>query len=311
MAVPQRIVSLLPSSTEIVCALGLEDALVGISHECDYPASITDRPRLTVPKINPHGDSRTIDQEVRALVRDGLSVYRIDTDRLRTLQPDLIVTQDQCEVCAVPYSEVLAAAHEVLGPQVQVLSLQPTLLQDIWEDIRRVGAATGRTQQADRLLEALFERVNALVAETIRIPQPPRVAIIEWIDPLILAGNWVPEMVQLAGGSDGLCKAGEHSPPMAWATLRDYAPEVVALIPCGYKLEQTLAEVPALQRLPGWNEIPAVRQGRVYVVDGNAYFNRPGPRIVDSLEILAGLIHPDLFGEFLTKKGQAYLPLTS
>jgi iron complex transport system substrate-binding protein len=136
------------------------------------------------------------------------------------------------------------------------------------------------------------------------------VAIIEWIDPLILAGNWVPEMVQLAGGRDGLCKAGEHSPPMAWETLRNYAPAVIALIPCGYKLEQTLAEIPALQRLPGWNELPAVRQGRVYVVDGNAYFNRPGPRIVDSLEILAGLIHPDLFGEFLTKKGQVYLPLT-
>jgi iron complex transport system substrate-binding protein len=140
---------------------------VGISHECDYPASITDRPRLTAPKVNLHGNSRAIDQEVRALVRDGLSVYRIDTERLRALQPDLIVTQDQCEVCAVPYSEVLAAAHAVLGPQVHVLSLQPTLLQDIWEDIRRVGAATGRTQQADELLQGLFERVNTLVAETI------------------------------------------------------------------------------------------------------------------------------------------------
>ncbi len=310
MATPQRIVSLLPSSTEIICALGLEEALVGVSHECDYPVSIRDRPRLTAPKINIHGDSGTIDQEVRALVRDGLSVYRIDTDRLRSLQPDVIVTQDQCEVCAVPYAEVVQAAHRVLGSQVDVVSLQPNLLQDIWADIRTVGKALGCVGKADALLGALFERVNTIVAETIMVPQPPRVAVVEWVEPFMLAGNWVPELIQLAGGSDDLCQPGEPAPTVAWETLRNYAPEVLALIPCGYTLDRTLAEVPLLTRWPGWDDIPAVSLGQVYAVDGHAYFNRPGPRIVDSLEILAGLVHPDIFGEFLEEHAQVYRRLT-
>ena len=306
MTTAPRIVSLLPSSTEIVCALGLEDCLVGISHECDYPSSITHHPRLTAPKINIHASSREIDQEVRALVRHGLSVYQIDTDLLRTLQPDLIITQDQCEVCAVSYAEVVEATRQVLGPHVEVLSLRPTLLQDIWDDIRRVGEATGHVRQADVLLDALFARVKTLMAETTMLREFPRVAVIEWIEPLMLAGNWVPEMIHLAGGRDELCKMGEHAPTIAWHTLQEYAPEVLALIPCGYKLDQTLVEVPTLHQLPGWNDLPAVRQGQVYAVDGNAYFNRPGPRIVDSLEILAGLIHPELFGDYLTDEGQKY-----
>ncbi len=306
MTTPPRIISLLPSSTEIVCGLGLEDALVGISHECDYPASITDRPRLTTPNINIHADSRTIDREVRTLVRDGLSIYKIDTEQLRTLQPDLIITQDQCEVCAVPYAEVVDATRQVLGSQVEVLSLRPTMLHDIWDDIRRIGEATGHIGQADALLEALFDRVKAIMAESTTIKEPPRVAVIEWIEPLILAGNWVPEMIQIVGAHDGLGKMGEHSLPVEWRTVQDYAPDVLLIIPCGYKLDQTLVELPTLQNLPGWREMPAVRQGQVYAVDGNAYFNRPGPRIVDSLEILAGLIHPDLFGEYLPEAGQAY-----
>ncbi|GIX47975.1 MAG: cobalamin-binding protein [Candidatus Tectimicrobiota bacterium] len=304
-----RIVSLLPSSTEILCALGLAAQVVGISHECDYPPEITDRPRLTAPKINPHADSRTIDRDVRALVREGLSVYRLDSERLRALQPDLIVTQDQCQVCAVTYDEVMAAARQVLGAHVQVLSLRPVLLQDIWDDIARVGEATGRQRQAAALLEGLFERVKALVAQTMLIRQPPRVAMIEWIEPLMLAGNWMPELIQLAGGTDGLCRPGQHSPTVAWETLRQYAPEVLLIAPCGYSLAQTLAELPRLQRLPGWQALPAVRQGRVYAVDGHTYFNRPGPRIVDSLELLAGLVHPDLFGDFLPAAGQAYQPV--
>jgi iron complex transport system substrate-binding protein len=303
-------VSLLPSSTEIICALGLEESLVGISHECDYPERITDRPHLTAPKIDVHGDSHTIDQEVRALVRDGLSVYRIDTDQLQALQPDLIVTQDQCEVCAVSYAEVVAVTQRVLGADVEILSLRPNLLQDIWADIRSVGKAAGRLSEADALLDALFARVSTIVAETIRIPQPPRVAVIEWILPLMLAGNWMPELIQIAGAQDGLCTPGEPAPTMAWETLCEYAPEVLVLTPCGYRLEQTLSETPALAQLPGWHDLPAVRQDQVYAVDGQAYFNRPGPRIVDSLEILAGLIHPDLFGEFLEEHASTYQRLT-
>jgi iron complex transport system substrate-binding protein len=306
MATAPRIVSLLPSSTEIVCALGLAEHIVGISHECDYPPSITDRPRLTRPKINVHADSRTIDHAVRTLVQNGLGVYDIDTERLQALQPDVIVTQDQCDVCAVSYAEVLAATRQVLGPHVEVISLRPSLLQDIWDDIRRVGEATGRTQPADTLLEELFSRVKTVLAESTLLRENPRVAVIEWIEPLILAGNWLPELIQIAGGSDALCKPGEHSPTVTWQTIRDYAPEVLAIIPCGYKLPQTLAEVPTLQRLPGWQEVPAVCQGQVYAVDGNAYFNRPGPRIVDSLEILAGLVHPDVFGDYLLAASDAY-----
>jgi iron complex transport system substrate-binding protein len=283
---------------------------VGISHECDYPERITDRPHLTAPKINGHGDSRAIDQEVRALVRDGLSVYRIDTDQLQALQPELIVTQDQCAVCAVSYAEVVAVTQQVVGADVEVLSLRPNLLQDIWADIRNVGQATGRLSEADMLLDELFTRVNTIVAETIRIPQPPRVAVIEWMAPLMLAGHWVPELIQIAGGQDSLGTPGKPAPEVAWATLCEYGPEVLILVPCGYTLEQTLSEAPALARLPGWPDLPAVRQDQVYAVDGHAYMNRPGPRIVDSLEILAALIHPELFGEFLEAHATASQRLT-
>lgn len=306
MATSPRIVSLLPSATEIVCALGLEHALVGISHECDYPAYITDRPRLTAPKIDIHADSYRIDQAVRTLVSKGLSIYTISTEQLRALQPDLIITQDQCEVCAVPYRDVVDATQQVLGSAVEVLSLHSAMLQDIWSDIRRIGAATGHTAQADRLLEVLFDRVTTISSVSATLKAPPRVAVIEWMEPLILAGNWMPEMIQTAGGRDGICQTGEHSRPVEWGVLQNYAPDILLIIPCGFKLEQTLAQLPILQNLPGWQQLPAVRQGGVYVVDGNAYFNRPGPRIVDSLEILAGLIHPELFGLYLDDHEQAF-----
>ncbi len=301
-----RIVSLLPSSTEIICALGLEAHLVGISHECDYPESIADRPRLTAPKIDTHGESAAIDGAVRALVQEGLSVYRIDTEQLRTLTPDVIITQDQCEVCAVSYAEVLQAVQASCGPHVEVVSLSPNLLHDIWADIRSVGRATGRLQEADAVLATCFERINDMIAETIMIPEPPRVAAIEWIEPLMLAGNWMPELIQLAGGRDGLCKPGSHASTADWEAIIAYDPEVLAIMPCGYSLEKTLSEVPTLTRLPGWDTLTAVRQGRVYAADGHAYFNRPGPRIVDSLELLAGFIHPDLFGELLEGRDWAY-----
>jgi iron complex transport system substrate-binding protein len=306
MAAAPRIVSLLPSGTEILCALGLADALVGISHECDYPPSITDRPRLTAPKITVQAASQGIDQEVRALLSQGLSVYQLDTDTLRALRPDVIVTQDHCEVCAVSYAEVVDAVHQVVGTHVDVVSLRPALLQDIWDDIRHVGEVTGRQRQADTLLEQLFARISTIIAESIMVQQPPRVAVIEWMAPLMLAGNWMPELIQIGGGSDGLCTPGEHSPIVAWPRLLEYAPEVLAVIPCGYRLAQTLTELPALQQLPGWDTLPAVRQGQVYAVDGKTYFNRPGPRIVDSVELLAGLIHPALFGEYLPDAADVY-----
>jgi iron complex transport system substrate-binding protein len=305
MALPQRIVSLLPSSTEILCALGLETSLVGIAHACDYPPGVTSLPRLTIPSSSKSGEGQASDREA-AVVQAGMSVYRLDVELLRTLQPDLIVTQDQTAVCGISYAEMLEAARHVLGRHVEVLSLHPTLLQDIWDDIHRVGAATQQQRQAATLLEELFARVNTVVAESIMLREPPRVALLVWTDPLMLAGYWCPDLIQLAGGTDGLCRPGAPAPVVEWSRLQAYAPEVLLLSLCGSSLPQARATLATLQGLPGWADLPAVRQGYVYAVDGQGYFHRPGPRIVDSLETLAGLLHPDLFGEFLPPKGELY-----
>jgi iron complex transport system substrate-binding protein len=310
MAVPQRIVSLLPSSTEILCALGLETSLIGISHTCDYPPAVTFLPRLTTPSSSKPGERHAPDREA-AVVQAWLSVYQLDLDLLRALQPDLIVTQDQAAVCGISSAEMLEAARHVLGRHVEVLSLHPALLQDIWDDIHRVGEATQQQRQAATLLEALFARVNTVVAESIMLREPPRVAVLVRTDPLMLAGYWCPDLIQLAGGTDGLCRPGAPAPVVEWGRLQAYAPEVLLLSPCDSPLSQTSDALPLLQGLPGWDDLPAVRQGYVYAVDGQAYFHRPGPRIVDSLETLAGLLHPDLFGEFLPPEGELYCRVTT
>jgi iron complex transport system substrate-binding protein len=291
MTTPQRIISLLPSSTETLCALGLRDRLVGVSHECDYPADVLGLPVLTAPKLNPHGSSATIDARVRAVVQEGLSVYRINTEVLRQLQPDLIVTQDQCEVCAVSLPEVEEAVRCFLTPGVHVVSLKPQRLSDIWEDIRQVGQATGQDAAAEEVVKGLTRRVWKLEQKT-RHTQRPRVACIEWLDPLMAGGNWVPELVEIAGGEYTFAAAGAHSPKITWQTLVEYQPEVIVVMPCGFKIPQTQADLSVLTAHPRWQELPAVQANRVYVVDGNAYFNRPGPRIVESVEILAEILHP-------------------
>jgi iron complex transport system substrate-binding protein len=293
MSSSQRIVSLLPSSTEILCALGVRECLVGVSHECDYPADVIGLPRLTEPKLNPHSLSGAIDTRVREIVQEGLSVYRIKTDLLQSLQPDLLVTQDQCEVCAVSLSEVEAAVRCFLTPGVAVVSLSPQRLGDIWEDIRQVARATGQNDAAEEVLRGLKRRLWRLEQQT-RHCARPRVACIEWLDPLIAAGNWIPELVEIAGGEYTLTSAGEHSPTMTWDALVAYQPEVVVLMPCGFTISQTQRELPTLTALPQWQDLPAVQANRVFIVDGNAYLNRPGPRIVDSTEILAELLHPDV-----------------
>jgi iron complex transport system substrate-binding protein len=311
MAVPQRIVSLLPSSTEILCALGLEASLVGISHACNYPPGVTSLARLTAPARGNPGEEYRPDRTAPAVVQAGLSIYHLDLDLLRSLQPDLIVTQDQAAVCGVSYAEMLEASRQVLGRHVEVLSLHPTLLQDTWDDIYRVGEATQQQRQAATLLEALFARVNTVVAESIMLREPPRVAVLVWTDPLMLAGYWCPELIQLAGGTDGLCRPGAPASAVEWGRLQTYAPEMLLFSPCGFSLAQTSAVLPTVQGLSGWDDLPAVRQGYVYAVDGQTYFHRPGPRIVDSLETLAGLLHPDLFGEFLPQEGQLYCHVTT
>ena len=287
-----RIASLLPSATEILCALGLAERIVGVSHECDHPPEIVGRPVLTEPKLDPRGRSAEIDAAVRRLVRDGLSVYRIKEDELRAARPDLIVTQEQCEVCAVSFTEVQQAAGALLETPAEIVSLKPERLDDVLDDFTRVAQATGVANAGAELVAASRARLARIRDRLQHARSRPRVACIEWIDPLMLAGNWIPEMVELAGGTYGLVAAGQHSPTVGWEALTDYAPDVVILMPCGFALAQTRRELAQLAARPEWQTLPAVRNGRAYSVDANAYLNRPGPRLVDSAELLAGLIQP-------------------
>jgi iron complex transport system substrate-binding protein len=289
------IVSLLPSATEIVCALGLAEQLVGVSHECDFPPEIVGRPVLTATKIDPSVDSASIDAAVRQLAQDGLSVYRIDTARLAQLQPDLIVTQDQCEVCAVSYRDVVDATRALLPKPATIVSLKPARLDDIFDDIQRVADAADCPAVGHTLAAGLRARLDAIRTRAVRVHSRPRVACIEWIEPLMVAGNWLPELVELGGGTYDLVAPGAHSPTLTWDDLVTAAPDIVIIMPCGFTLEQTRRELTRLTDRPEWQLLPAVRNQRVYAVDGNAYCNRPGPRIVDSAELVAGLIQPGFF----------------
>jgi iron complex transport system substrate-binding protein len=290
-----RIASLLPSATEIVCALGLSDSLVGISHECDFPPEITDRPVLTAPKIDPAGDSATIDGAIRRLVADGLSVYRINTDVLAQVRPDLIVTQEQCDVCAVSYREVVEATRQVLSQPATIVPLKPMRLDDIFDDMQRVADAAGCGAAGLALTQRLRGRLDALRRRAAMVHSRPRVACIEWMEPLMAAGNWVPELVALCGGTYEMVSPDARSSTLSWEDVLRYSPDVIIIMPCGFELPQTQRDLPRLTQRPEWKELPAVRNRRVYAVDGNAYINRPGPRIVESAELLAGLIQPGLF----------------
>ena len=298
-----RIASLLPSATEILCALGLADQIVGVSHECDFPAEIAGRPVLTAPKIDPRASSAEIDAAVRRLVRDGLSVYRIEAEALRAARPDLIVTQQQCEVCAVSFDEVERAARDLLDAPVRIVSLTPARLDDVLADFTRVAAAAGVPDAGARLVAASRERLDVIRRRVAPARSRPRVACIEWLDPLMVAGNWVPEMVALGGGAYDLVAPGAHSPAITWAALAAAQPDVVIVMPCGFDLAQTHRELPALVARPEWQAIPAVRNGRAYVIDGNAYVNRPGPRLIDSAELLAGLIQPGFCANLMPANG--------
>ena len=288
----ERIISLLPSSTEIICALGLREHLVGVSHECDYPSDVAGLPILTEPKLDPRGTSSDIDTRVREIVQEGLSVYRLKTEVLQGLKPDVIVTQDQCEVCAVSLSEVENAVQCFLTPDVSVVSLRPEKLDDIWTDIRHVALATGREENAAALIQDSKERLGKVEQKTQHLPRL-RVACLEWLHPLMAAGNWIPELVDIAGGEYGLVEAGAHTPTITWEALIAYQPEVIVITPCGFKIPQSQTDLPQLTAHPHWQTLPAVQKNRVYVADGNAYYNRPGPRIVESAEILAEILYPE------------------
>ncbi len=352
-----RIASLLPSTTEMVCALGLEAALVGVSHECDHPVSVRSVPVLTSAKAGiggPRSTSGEIDRGVREVLRAALAVYDIDIAALERARPDVILTQDLCDVCAVSYDDVVDAVRTIASSSVRIVNLHPTRLSDIWNDIRTVGAALGREREAEDVVKGLLARVDAVRERMVpgtrrtvarfratkgpgprdgcrapsaqsvpdhpdaqdsvgarRVPgthrgnahggfQVPYVLTIEWIDPVMIGGTWMPELVEIAGGRALVTQPGDHAPTLTLAELQalDPAPDVVVIKPCGFALERTLREMQTLRDLFAQLDWPALRTGSVWIADGNAYFNRPGPRIADSLEILAACVHPDLFPDF-------------
>lgn len=290
-----RIASMLASATEIVSALGYRDALIARSHECDFPLGVDALPCCTEPKIDLSGSSREIDDRVKAVVQEGLSVYRVDGDTLKALRPDVIVTQSQCEVCAVSEDDLRAAVCDWLDATPNIVTLRPDAMTDIWTDIQNVADAIGAPERGHALIADLKSRMADIAGKAKSLSERPSIACIEWVDPLMAGGNWMPELVEMAGGTNLFGTAGMHSPWMTWEELRDADPDVIAILPCGFGIERTRREMPALTERDEWASLKAVKSSRVYVTDGNQYFNRPGPRIAESLEILAELLHPQHF----------------
>jgi iron complex transport system substrate-binding protein len=290
-----RVVSLLPSATEIVCALGQGDQLVGRSHECDFPVGVRRLPAVTAPKLPLDGTSYEIDQRVRAIVQEGAAVYRVDVDALDALAPDVIVTQDQCDVCAVSRRDVEAALGRLVSSRPRLVTLEPNALDDLWRDMIKVADALGVPERGRALIAALQARFDAVAGVAATLPARPTVACIEWVTPLMAAGNWMPTLVERAGGTNLFGVAGHHSPWLTFDELAARDPEVIIVLPCGFDIPRARQDLPALAAEPRWARLAAVRAGRVFVADGNQYFNRPGPRIVESLEILAEILHPERF----------------
>ena len=288
-----RIVSFLPAATEMAYALGLGDSIVGVSHECDFPAAARTKPVVVKPALPLEKMSlREIDVAVASRIGSGQSLYEVDENLLRELKPDLILTQNLCQVCG-PSGNEITVALKLLRPQPEVVWMTPHSLSDIFQNIRDLGTATGRSAYAQQLLEKLsdrLQRISALARNTLR---RPRIFCLEWIDPYYCCGHWVPEMIELAGGIDAMGRKGTDSVRISWADIAAWAPEILIISPCGFGIRSASQQARQLVQQPGWSGLPAVRNGNVYAVDANAYFARPGPRVVDGVELLAHLIHPD------------------
>ena len=284
-----RIVSLLPSATEIVCSLGLRDHLVGVTHECDYPVGVESLPKVTRTLIPHDATSGEIDALVRERLKTERALYSLEMETLQQLKPDLIVTQALCDVCAVAESEVNAAACSLPGSP-RVINLEPTCLQEMFDCIAAVGTAVGAGEKACEVIDALKGRVDRVQQRATTLPHRPRVMLLEWIDPPFSAGHWSPELVEMAGGREVIGVAGERSMTVDWAKIVKADPELLVIACCGFTPERARQDLPILQSYPGWSALSCVRHEQVHVVDGSAYFSRPGPRLVDSLEILSELI---------------------
>jgi len=300
-----RVISLIASATEIVHGLGAGDAQVARSHECDWPPSVLELPQLTRPKFKVEGTSGEIDKAVRALVEKGLAVYEVDADALQKLAPDVIVTQDQCEVCAVSLADVENAVCSWVGSAPRIVSLKPHTMADVYADIGRVAEALDRKADGDTLVARMQARLAEISAKVAGRPKPS-LAFIEWVDPPMSGGHWMPELIAAAGGVNLFGKTGEPSPWIKWEEVAAADPDVILVAPCGYDIATTERDVRPLARYEVWQSLRAVREGRVFLADGNAYFNRPGPRLVESAEILAEILHPDVcdFGH----RGMGYVP---
>ncbi len=300
-----RIISLLASATEMIVELGCLDQMVGRSHECDYPPEVLNLPVVSTTQINVNTSSEQIDAQIKQLAHNkeeaqgnalkALSIYALDVALLQQLQPDVIFTQTQCEVCAVSERDVMRAVQQLTGLQPRIIALSPYRLSDVWEDVQRVGKALGRLEQAQELVQRYQQRLECLSAATSGKGKP-RVTVLEWLDPLMAAGNWTPELIAYAGGENIFGEIGQHSPWLTWEELQAADPDVLILSPCGFTLKRTLQDIPLLQQRPAWRSLQAVRQGRVYAIDGNSYLNRSGPRLVESAELLARVLWGDEMG---------------
>lgn len=302
-----RIVSLLPAATEIVVALGFEENLVGRSHECDFPVGVTSLPICTRARLSPIASSRDIDDAVKDALKNALSIYEVLGDVLGELMPDIIITQDQCEVCAVSLSDVQAAAAALIGDKPQIVSLNPIDLAKVYEDIQKIADILGVPDTARQLIgqsDDKLDRIATKVSETVT----PTVCCVEWTDPLMAAGNWMPELVAAAGGCDLFGEAGKHAPWLEPERLFDADPDVIVFMPCGFGLERSTAEAKTLIVTSEWQKLSAVKSDRVFATDGNSFFNRPGPRLIESTDILAEIFHPGLFAG--NHEGSAWVRVT-
>ena len=291
----KRIVSLLPSCTEIICKLGYTKHLVGISHECDYPNSISGLPVLTKARLSPEGTSIEINQSVTALLLRGLSVYDVDASLLKSLSPDIIVTQAQCEACAVSLDQVQDIVSNWTLNQTEIISLAPNTLNEVWLDFDIIAKTLDAPESYSILKSEINERFKLLKDKLHGTEQKPTVLCIEWIEPIMVAANWVPELVGFAGGRNVMSVSGTDSKFCSWDEIKKTNPDIIIMMPCGFGIKRTLEDLHFLQNIKGWEELKAVKENKVFVVDGNKYFNRPGLRLVDSAEILAEIIHPGIF----------------
>lgn len=304
-----KIVSLLPSATDIVCRLGLEKHLVGRSHSCDAPPSILQLPALTRTRVSPHLASDEIHKSVENILREAVTVYELDEEKLKELAPDFIITQDLCDVCAVSHGQVVNACRDAFGDQVTLISLQPKTLNDVWDTVRQVAEALNVQPTYEAFMSDVESRTKTIRDRVASRPKK-RVLTIEWIDPVYAGGLWMADMIDLCGGEALYSKSGEKAEVLSLDKLKAVDPEVVVVKPCGFGLEQTLSEMERLRRAVPWENWTAVREGRLFLVDGNRYFNRPGPFLLESLEILALCTHPEVFEDFNARYGKAVIPLT-